>query len=122
LLYLGKLRPDQSCHRSKALTIRKQDTNRITACEEQQHVSNGITKYNEDIRDKLRIKLVIDYMHNYQRKWKERVNRINTRRNPKNNTLSAKRTKINRHSINWWEGSISPQQATWPNTWQDEEC
>jgi hypothetical protein len=28
-------------------------------------------KRNEDILDKLKIKPVIDYIHNYQREWKE---------------------------------------------------
>jgi hypothetical protein len=39
-------------------------------------------KINEDILDKLKIKPVLNYIQNYQRKWKEYVNRMNTRRIP----------------------------------------
>jgi len=37
---------------------------------------------NEDTTGKLKIKPVIDYIHNYQRKWKEHMNRMNTGRIP----------------------------------------
>jgi len=37
---------------------------------------------NEDILDKLEIKLVTDYIQNYQRKWKEHMNRTNIGRIP----------------------------------------
>jgi len=40
-------------------------------------------KINEDILEKLKIKLVIDYVQNYKRKWKEHANRMNTGRIPK---------------------------------------
>jgi hypothetical protein len=47
----------------------------------------GYTKWdhkrNEDILDKLKIKPIIDYIQNYQRKWKEHMNRMNEGRNPK---------------------------------------
>jgi hypothetical protein len=41
-------------------------------------------KRNEAISDKLKLKRMIDYVENYHRKWKERVNRMNTGRIQKN--------------------------------------
>jgi hypothetical protein len=37
-------------------------------------------KGNMDILDKLKFKPVIDYIHNYRRKWKEHANVMNTGR------------------------------------------
>jgi hypothetical protein len=33
---------------------------------------------NEDILDNLRIIQMVNYIQNYQRKWKEHVNKVNT--------------------------------------------
>jgi hypothetical protein len=50
-------------------------------------IAAGYTKWdyerNEDIVDKLKIKPLIDYVQNYQRKVKEHVNRMNTGKIPK---------------------------------------
>jgi hypothetical protein len=60
----------------------------------------GYTKWdhkrNEDIHEsKIKIKIKIDNIQNYQKKWNECTNN-EYRKNPKANlTLSAKRTKIN---------------------------
>jgi hypothetical protein len=44
----------------------------------------GYTKWahkrNKDILDKLKIQPMLDYLQNYQMKWKEHVNKINTGR------------------------------------------
>jgi hypothetical protein len=37
----------------------------------------------KDVFDKLKIKEIVDYIQNYQRKWKKHVNRINTGRIPR---------------------------------------
>jgi hypothetical protein len=46
------------------------------------HIAAGYTKWdhkrNEDIVDEMKIKLMVDYVQNYQRKWKDHVNRMNT--------------------------------------------
>jgi len=49
--------------------------------------------------DKLKIKPMINYIQNYQPKWKEHMNTVNTERISKQNfMLSAKRAKNNQIS------------------------
>jgi hypothetical protein len=45
--------------------------------------TNWDHKRNESILDKLKTKPLIDYFQNYQRKWKEHMNRMNRGRIPK---------------------------------------
>jgi hypothetical protein len=64
-------------------SIRKQDTKRITAGEMTfMRRTAGYTKWdhkrNGDTLNKLKIKPVMGYIQNYQRKWKEYVNRNKT--------------------------------------------
>jgi hypothetical protein len=54
-------------------------------------------KINEDILDKLKMKTVIDYIENYQRKWNMYTERIQEQSRTKF-TLSARATKINKMS------------------------
>jgi hypothetical protein len=87
-----------SCYESEAWTIGSQDTNGMTTCEMKfmrGTARAGYTKWdhkrNEDILDEIKVKPVTYFIENYQRKWKEHVNKMNTRRVPKTNfTLSAK--------------------------------
>jgi len=62
--------------------LRKQGINRITGCKMKFVCrAQGYTKWNHKrkyILDKPKIKSVIGYIQNYQRKWKELVNRMNT--------------------------------------------
>jgi hypothetical protein len=90
-----------SCYGTEAWTIKKQDTNRITACEMQfVQRTAGYTKWghngNEAISDKLKIKPVINYIRSYQESMKGTCKQTEYRMNHKtNSTLLAKRTKIN---------------------------
>jgi hypothetical protein len=61
------------CYRREEWTIKKQDINKITACEIKfMQRTVGATKLdqkrNENILDKIKSKPVIDYILNYQRK------------------------------------------------------
>jgi hypothetical protein len=56
------------------------------------------SKRNYEILDKIKIKPKIDYIQNYQSKWKEHEKRMNTGKIQKQVLLSAERTKINRTS------------------------
>jgi hypothetical protein len=78
-LCLSELLPDQSYAME---AIRKQDMNRITVCKmKSMQRTAAYTKWdhkrNEDILDKPKIKPVIDRIQNYQRNWKEHVERMN---------------------------------------------
>jgi len=62
---------------------RKKLTNRTAACKmifmrRTAAYTKWDHKTNEDTLDKLQVKPMIQYIQNYRRKWKERVNRMNT--------------------------------------------
>jgi hypothetical protein len=80
---------------------KKNKINRMTACKMKficriACYTKWDQKRNEDILDELKMKPMIDYIQNYQRKWKEHMEQNEYRRNPRTNfMLPAKRTKIN---------------------------
>jgi hypothetical protein len=62
------------------------------------------------------MKTVIDYIQNYQKKWKKHEQN-KYRKNPKKNfKLSTKRIKTNWMSNEEMGKNVRLQQATWPNT------
>jgi hypothetical protein len=73
---------------SKVWTIGKQDINRIMPSKMKcMRRTGGYNKWdhkrNEVISDKPKIKQVLDYIQNDQRKWKKHMNRMNTGRIPR---------------------------------------
>jgi hypothetical protein len=72
----------------EAWTIRKGDSNRLTACEMKfMRRTAGYTKWdhkrNEDILTELKIEPMIHYIKHYQESWRSHVNRMNAGRFPK---------------------------------------
>jgi hypothetical protein len=64
----------------------------------------------------VRIKLAVLHDQKYKRKWKEHMNRMNTRRMPKQILRYQPRGQRTMGlRVNRWEGNMRPQQATWPN-------
>jgi hypothetical protein len=77
-------------------------------------IATFVCTYYEDILDKLNIKPVINYIQNYQRKWKDHVNGMNTNRVPK--LHQPRRQRPIGHPVNRWEENKRLYQNTWPNT------
>jgi hypothetical protein len=73
------------CYGSKVWTIRKGDSNRLTACKMKfTRRTLDYTKWdhkrNEDILTELKIEPMIDYIKHYQESWRSHVNRMNAER------------------------------------------
>jgi hypothetical protein len=76
------------CYGSETRTIRKGDSNRLTACEMKfMRRAAGYTKWNqkrkEDILTELKIEPMVDYIKQYQESCSSHVNRMDTGRFPK---------------------------------------
>jgi len=96
------------CYGNEAWATRKQDINRITAWEMKfTWRTAGCTEWDhersENTLDKLKIKSEIGYILNYQRKWQEHMNRMNTGRIPKQILCYKLRERLIRHPMKRWE-------------------
>jgi hypothetical protein len=73
----------------------------------------GYTKWNHKtnvyILIKLKIKPLLYYIQNYQRKWKEHMNRMNTGRIPKQISHYQPRGQISiRYPVKRWKENVRP--------------